>query len=116
MQVRVALNTQFLNSPKVDRAGTTVGTIHHIPFFKEKFGKVCAILTGDTSYYCSSIFHLIVRFLLQHLKCTKDGLSASTGRKCGKFRPLHATAFKARAQYTPLQCDVATPTSHTIAS
>ena len=52
MQVRVALNAQFLDAPEVDRTGAPIGAINDVSLGKQQFGKVQAIpQVEDTPFY-----------------------------------------------------------------
>ena len=48
MQIGVILDAQLFDSPKVDRAGATVGTVNGVALVEQELRKICAVLSGDT--------------------------------------------------------------------
>ncbi|MOA41707.1 hypothetical protein D3C78_1636940 [compost metagenome] len=55
MQVRVGLDAQLLDTPEIDRTGTTVGAVDGVPLLQQQFRQVGAVLASDASYDC---FHV----------------------------------------------------------
>ena len=63
-------DTQFIETPEMDRAGSAIGAKYDVALFKQKLSEVGAVLSCDARYDCtvSVVRHGGVSFIVSHQK------------------------------------------------